>query len=70
MHIFPHQIHSSNPVMQWSVREKCRELKSEPSNCSNLQSASQSAAVGDVTFLAPLANQCTCDVASSVCPGP
>jgi hypothetical protein len=57
MHISPRQ----NSVTKCSVRDKCRERKSEPSGCSTVQSASQSVALGDVTFLASPGNQCTCD---------
>jgi hypothetical protein len=37
------------------------ERKSEPSHCGDLQSASQSVALGDVMFLASQVNQYTCD---------
>ena len=50
MHISPHQ----NSDTKCSVSAKCREQKSEPSDCSTLLSASQSVTLGDVTFLAPL----------------
>jgi hypothetical protein len=57
MHVSPHQ----NSVTKCSVSDKCRERKSEPSDCSTLHRTSQSIALGDVTFLASQGNQYTCD---------
>ena len=57
MHFSPHQ----NSVTKCSVSDKCRERKSEPSDCSTLHSASQSVALCEVTFLASQGNQYTCD---------